>query len=164
MNYIYLAGAVALLVCSGCSGPNARVATHRNQTAALSGDIPENPLQWKVITSSAGKARATMSTLFGNETAVAYARSKAQHDYPPGSSLALVTWRQQEDSRWFGGSIPQAPLSVEVVAVIPAAGPTPAFSYREYEGAPLKAVPSLDASLQANRIAAILSQRAAVMP
>jgi|SRR5271167_1418535 len=32
-------------------------------------------------------------------------------------NLSLVTWKQQEDRRWFGAKIPAASKSVELVAV-----------------------------------------------
>ena len=40
-----------------------------------------------------------MSTLYGNEIAVKYARTHAEHNYPDGAILALVTCSQHEDPR-----------------------------------------------------------------
>jgi hypothetical protein len=101
-----------------------------------------------------------MWTLFGNDLAVQSARSGAAPDYPVGATLALVTWTQQEDPRWFGGKIPAAPKSVEFATV--SAGPS--YLYHEYTGAPLKQVATEQSQMPGPRAAHMLSQRAAVMP
>ena len=62
-----------------------------------------------------------MSTLYGNDVAVRYARMNPQQDYPAGSVLSLVTWVQREDGHWFGAKIPGPVKSVEFVTVT--AGP-----------------------------------------
>ena len=151
------------LTAMGCTAPDSRVETRMNSEAALVGDIPLNPLSLKVITLEADSRASTMSTLFGNDIAVQYRRAHAGSDYPIGSTLSLVTWQLREDPRWFGGNIPSQPKSVEVVAVEAAAGGLPSYSYRAYEGAPLK--PVLNAANQVStRIALLLLKRAAVMP
>lgn len=147
---------IALLL-TGCSAPNARVVTSLNHMAALYGVVPTDPTTWKVITSGLNPSESTMSTLFGNDTAVEYSRTTTQRNYPPGSVLALVTWSQQEDLRWFGARIPAHPKSVELVAV------GPAYSYRSYEGAPLRETKTSQRHAD-ERIAYFLSQRASVMP
>ena len=150
----------ALLLGAGaCSKENSRVETAPNRIAAL-GALPVDPLQGKVITSWIDRRNSTMSTLFGNDLAVQYARSTAHNDYPSGSVLSLVTWQEQEDARWFGGSIPAAPRSVEFVTV--QSGPS--YSYQRYEGSPLKRVESEVVTNQHARVVALLSQRAAVLP
>jgi hypothetical protein len=159
-----LFGAAALLGLMGCSQQNPRAATRLNQDAALTGDLPMNPLAWKVITSAINQQDATMSTLFGDDIAVEYARRNSRHDYPAGSVLALVTWKQQEDSRWFGGRIPAAPKSVEFVTVRVEAEQRRSYSYRDFEGAPLKQQLAYDGNTPNQRAAYLLSQRAAVMP
>ena len=87
-----------------------------------------------------------------------YARTNAEMKYPAGSVLSVVTWSQQEDPRWFGGSIPQKTRAVEFVKVM---GPG-AYSYQRYEGSPLKKVE--DGVAPNDRASYVLSQRAAVMP
>jgi Cytochrome P460 len=154
-----------LLLClMGCAKENPRVLTQLNQAAFLDGALPANPLQWKVITSAIDRKDATMYTLFGNDQAVQYARTNAQHDYPTGSVIALVTWTQQEDPRWFGGSIPAAPRSVEFVTVSVGSDHKPQYSYEDYAGAPLRKVSTQQNSAPDGRTAYLLSQRAAVMP
>jgi hypothetical protein len=156
---IYLLGAVlaaGLVACSDKTNP--RVVTRLNDEAALVGELPSNPLKGKVITSWINKHDATMSTMFGNDVAVQYARTNAEMQYPAGAVLSVVTWSQQEDRRWFGGSIPQKPRAVEFVRVT---GPG-AYSYQRYEGSPLKKVE--DGAAPNDRAAYVLSQRAAVMP
>jgi hypothetical protein len=156
---IYLLGAVlaaGLVACSNKTNP--RVVTRLNDGAALVGELPSNPLRGKVITSWVNKKDATMSTMFGNEVAVQYARSNAEIRYPAGSALSVVTWSQQEDPRWFGGSIPRKTTAVEFVTVT---GPG-VYTYRRYEGSPLKKVE--DGVAPNDRAVYVLSQRAAVLP
>jgi hypothetical protein len=153
-----------LLVVTACSEPNPRVVTTLNKSAELAGDLPVNPLQWKVITSAINKQDATMYTLFGNDQAVQYARTNSQHDYPVGSVLFLVTWTQQEDPRWFGGNIPAAPKSVEFVTVVATDNHQRSYSYQDYEGSPLKNVSTQESPTRQGRTEHLLSQRAAVMP
>jgi hypothetical protein len=114
-----------------------------------------NPLQWRVITSAVNPQDSTMSTLFGNDSAVEYARTHSQHDYPAGSTLALVTWTEREDPRWFGAKIPGAVKSIELVKVSLDAQHRPVVSYQDVG----KNVPA-----QQGRASYLLSQRAAVMP
>jgi hypothetical protein len=115
MCFLTAALSLGLVGCSDRTNP--RVETKLNQDAALVGDLPSNPLQGRVITSWINKRDATMSTLYGNDVAVRYARTSAERMYPAGSVLSVVTWSQQEDPRWFGAKIPQKVESVEFVAV-----------------------------------------------
>jgi Cytochrome P460 len=158
---VCLLSVVLLLGVVGClEKTNPRVETRLNDDAALVGDLPSNPLQDKVITSWIDKKNATMSTLFGNDIAVQYARTNSEMKYPAGSVLSVVTWAQQKDARWFGGNIPKTTKAVEFVTV---KGPG-AVSYSRYEGSPLKKVASVEGSDPNDRAAYLLSQRAAVMP
>jgi len=153
--------ALAPLTFSGCNSTKPEPAS-TNQQAALTGQLPYNPLAWKVITSSVNYRNSTMSTLYGNDTAVAYARSHADHTYPAGSVIALVTWSQREDPHWFGAKIPSTPLSVEFVTIPPSLG-LPA-AYERYQGSPITRMTTIDTEIIAQRTQYLLSQRAAVMP
>lgn len=135
-----------------------------NQSAALTAGLPANPLQWRVITSALNRQDSSMSTLFGNDTAVDYARSNPEHNYPSGSVLSLVTWSQQEDPHWFGARIPAMPKSVEFVTVSLDVDHRPAYSYQDFEGSPLKKIADEDGPMPNQRAAYVLAQRAAVMP
>ena len=148
----------------GCAGAETKISATTNQSASLAGELPANPLQWKVITSAIDKADSTMSTLYGNDLAVSYARANSQHSYPSGSVLSLVTWSQREDDRWFGAKIPNRVKSVEFVFVAAAADGRQSYSYREYEGAPLTMVSEQKGSAPNDRTAYLLAQRAAVLP
>lgn len=164
VNRTYFLSAVLCLSILGCTSENPRVATKLNDGAALNGDLPVNPFQWKIITSAANKQDSTMYTLFGNDIAVRYARTHTQRDYPNGSVLSLLTWSQQEDPRWFGGKIPSAPKSVEFVTVGIDSDQKPSYSYQNFEGAPLKKVTSQEAAAPEGRMTYLINQRAAVMP
>jgi hypothetical protein len=148
----------------GCSGNSSRVSAALNKNAALAGDIPENPLRWKVITSTIDRSDSTMATLFGNDLAVEYVRSHSQKDYPAGSVLSLVTWNQREDPRWFGANIPNRIKSVEFVTVSAQPNEPPSYSYEEYEGSPLAKTTAQEPAVAKERTAYLLSLRAAVLP
>ncbi len=142
--------------CTGCHEPVRKSDfVYTMPLAALQGDLPANPLQWRVITSAISHSDESMSTLFGNDLAVDYSRTHTNHEYPAGAVLTLVTWKQREDARWFGGRIPGKPEAVEMVTV--KAGPV--YVYEKYEGTPLQKV-----SNPGDRAAYLLEQRAAVMP
>jgi hypothetical protein len=164
MKCISAISAVVFLCISGCSDQNPRVTTRLNQEASLIGNLPSNPLQGKVITSWIDKPNSTMSTLYGNDPAVQYARSNSEQHYPSGSSLALVTWRQKEDDRWFGARIPATPQSVEFVTVESTPDHKPWFSYQQFDGSPLAKHSAQEGPTPNDRAAFLLSQRAAVMP
>jgi hypothetical protein len=154
----------------GCAGDKPKISATLNQGAALVGQLPANPLSWRIITSELNAADSTMSTLYGNDLATNYARTSAQRDYPAGSILALVTWTEREDDRWFGAKIPGQVRSVEFVFV-GTSGDTPATSiksthprYEKYEGSPLKLSVSHQVFRPGDRGTYLLSRRAAVMP
>ncbi len=142
----------------------AKVSDVFNGNAALPSDLPYQPFQWRVITSSVDKQNLTMSTLYGNDLAVNHARTSLQGPYPAGAVLSLVTWHQQEDQHWFGGRIPGKVQSIEFVTVDPSSDNKTAYSYQAYEGDSLKKMSSSDASVTRPRIDFILSRRASVMP
>ncbi len=156
---ICLLSAVLAVGLAGCSDKtNSRVVTRLNDEAAVAGELPSNPLKGKVITSWVDRKGATMSTMFGNDVAVQYARTNAEMQYPAGAVLSVVTWSQQEDPRWFGGNIPQGPKAVEVVTVT-APG---TYSYQRYEGSPLKKVAEeVNPNVRGDYL---IGMRAAVMP
>jgi hypothetical protein len=158
-----LLATASLLAMAGCQATNSRLVTKLNTDAAIASNIPMNPLNWRVITSGVDRKNSTMFTVFGNAAAVQYARTNAGLDYPAGSAIALATWHQQEDSRWFGAKIPARVMSVEFVDVRRPLNDGPSSLYRVYEGSPLKE--TTDSKRQTEQRAAyILSLRAAVMP
>jgi Cytochrome P460 len=153
-----------LLGMFGCSGAEPKISASINQSASPDGPLPANPLQWKIITSAINKTDSTMSTLYGNDIAVSYARANSQHSYPSGSVLSLVTWTQREDDRWFGAKIPDRVKSVEFVFVDAAEDGRQSYSYREYQGTPLTMVSEQKGFTPNDRAAYLLGQRAAVLP
>jgi hypothetical protein len=161
---ILLGGLVLSMSLFGCASEETKISAEFNQSASLAGQLPANPLQWKVITSSIDRAGSAMSTLYGNDIAEGYARTSSLHDYPIGAELSLVTWTQIEDARWFGAKIPAQVKSVEFVTVESSPDGTRSFVYQEYAGAPLKMLSTQQSLTPSERTAFILSQRAAVMP
>jgi hypothetical protein len=86
-----------------------------NAAAALPADLPYQPLGWGGITLYGDPRLHTTATLYGDTAAMQAVQ--AHQAYPAGAVLALVTWAQREDPHWFGGRIPDRPLSVEFVQV-----------------------------------------------
>jgi hypothetical protein len=161
MRGIWMLGCLLAVGLVGCEEQvNPRVATRLNTDAQLVGELPSNPLAGGVITSWINEQDRTMSTMFGNDVAVKYARGNADANYPAGAVLQVVTWAQQEDPRWFGGNIPQGARSVEFVTVT---GPG-MTEYQRYEGSPLKKVASVEGTDPRDRASYLTGMRAAVMP
>lgn len=129
-----------------------------NRTASLTGALPFDPFQWKVISAGVTSHDGTMTTLYGNDIAVRRARSSPSNAYPDGAVLALVTWLREPDSRWFGARIPGRVESVEFVTVA-----ANSRSYLEFAGSPLRRTES-GAPRAGSRTEYILGLRAAVMP
>src|SRR5438445_12190636 len=79
--------AFAAAVTAGCSGKTGDNSTLYNQAASFSvpAGLPAGFLEWKVICTMIDRKHQTMSTLYGNDTAVAYARSNRQSHYPKES-------------------------------------------------------------------------------
>jgi hypothetical protein len=121
-------------------------------------------LEGKVICSFINSKEHTMSTLYGNDIAVNFARTHSGRDYPRGTTLSLVTWNQKEDIHWFGAKIPGAIKSVEKVIfgneILANASPV----YEKYEGTPLKKVPLVNLTVGNERLNLILRLHASVMP
>jgi hypothetical protein len=159
----FLSAAVAACAC-GCASDAPRTTATLNQGAALVGELPMNPLAWSVITSSVDPGDGTMGTLYGNDVAVAYARTHSQQDYPAGSVVSFVRWTPMEDPRWFGAKIPGQVKSVEFVIAGAAATGAPQYTYEAYTGDPLKKAPAQQFGTPPERIAYLLSSRAAVLP
>jgi hypothetical protein len=134
-----------------------------NRAAALPNNLPYQPLRWTPITMFVDPAKHTMSTLYGNAQAISavHARSSspAVPQYGAGAVLALVTWVQREDPHWFGGRIPDAPVSVEFLSV----ESKEANSYRRFAGATLSEEHSNPAAV-AQRTSFLMSLRPTSMP
>jgi len=60
MKKTYLLGVVLLVSIFGCSGDEARISATMNELATLVGELPANPLQWKVITSAVSPGDSTI--------------------------------------------------------------------------------------------------------
>lgn len=160
---------IAAVLCAAsalaaCAQPRPKVSAELNRDAFPVGNLPANPLHWKLISSSIDTARSTMSTLYGNDVAVTYVRSHAEHSYPPASILSLVTWSQKEDNRWYGAQIPNRVQSVEFVFVTATPENLPHYAYQLYSGSPLVKNSSEEGLAPSDRAIYLLSQRAAVLP
>lgn len=123
-----------------------------------SDELKENPLLMHPITSSVQPTDSIMSTLYGNDIAFEYAKRNLAVNYPEGSVLYEVNWKQKPDELWFGANVPKEILSVEKITV------DKGFSkYELFEGKTLKKIDN-DEAKQNLRKDHILSQRMAVSP
>jgi hypothetical protein len=121
-------------------------------------ELAENPLLMNAITSSVQPKEGTMSTLYGNEIAFNYAQKNTGANYPPGTVLYEVTWKQKPDEVWLGGNIPKSIYSVERI-VFNDSG----MIYEKYQGKPLKRITGNIADKD-SRKDFIISQKMAVSP
>ena len=131
-----------------------------NEHAMLPNIFRFDTLQLKVMSSYINKKSGTMSTLYANPFALSNA-FKNDTSHKAGEVLALVTWKQQADSSWFGADIPGDLQSVEIIKTTIAAK-TALITYKKYTGSNLSPAP--DSLHQEGRIAYILNQRPSVMP
>jgi len=167
---------IILLVCllfGACKTKVDKASLYNTEASFTKDDsLPFNPLEWPVITTVMNTKKHTMSTLYGNEIALAHARDSANQYYPPGSVLCLVTWAQQEDKHWFGANIPKKIQSIEVATFDSANGER----YTNYQGTPLREyltvkmrdLPLISdihkTTLASERMAYIIGQRMLVVP
>ncbi len=146
--------ALASLLAS-CSSP---VPSEKiiNSPASIPESFALNKL--KVINTSINRKLKTMSTLYGNEAALA--RAKAATTPSAGESLTLVTWQQKPDENWFGANIPGKVAMIEKINILP--GATTDVQYEKYVGEHLTL--NKDTAGAATRIAYILQQHASELP
>lgn len=123
-----------------------------NQAASLPDTVGSHPLTGKVITSFVNSREGTMSTLYGNDAAVKAARTGQA--YPAETVVSLVTWSQKDDHHWFGGRIPNAVRSIEVISE---------STYSYYDGETRIKKTMTPAEIQ-TRIKYITALKASVMP
>ena len=164
MRTTFLLIAILSLSSHGCTSRRTGADELINHKASPRGDLPFNPLQWRVISSSVNTRDSTMSVLYGNDIAVRHARTDPRQPYPAGSIISLVTWAEEEDPHWFGAKTPGEVKSVEFGAAGESQALTPAYSYQIYEGAPLKKTATEGANNPDSRISDLLGRRALVMP
>lgn len=150
----------ALFLLSGCAEKpdNAELI---NTAAALPASMNFTKMGLKVITSGINQHQATMFTLYGNNLALE--RSKGL-DLPamPAETLALITWKQQDDKHWFGARIPGELQSVEWIKTVKGSNGKTQVNYQRLEGKELEL--SKDTSGNTQRINDIFAFQPSVMP
>jgi Cytochrome P460/Haem-binding domain len=123
----------------------------------------ESGMEENVISSSIRRQDGTMSTLYGNQIAVHFARTQEMGQYPEGSRLTMVTWKQKEDDHWFGARIPGPVQIVETVFVSDSGGKL----YPLYERKDMNSTGAFTARVTADtklRTSYILGQHPSIMP
>ncbi len=156
-----IATAIIILSLTACSAPPLEGAGQLNKAASLPATFDFNKMGLKALTSSVNRRNSTMSTLYGNSTAFDYVTNTPDNNYRAGSVLALITWKQQEDKRWYGANIPGELLTIEMVKT----GADPGnVSYERYEGQALSPAPKTDTLQQNARIRYIMALKPNVLP
>lgn len=155
-NIVYLVlGFLFIVSCHSQEKEN----LNRSASVQENDELLENPLLMIPITSSVQPKESTMSTLYGNETAAAYAKVNSDSRYPDGSELYEVTWKQKPDELWFGANVPKEIFSVEKISIYNGYS----HKYEIYKGKPLKKK-SIAKDEEISRISFILLQKMAVSP
>ena len=160
MKTSHILFAASVLILSACNNRKP-VEELLNKKAAIPASFNFSKAGLKVITSSINKKEQTMSTLYGNDLALKTAISGST-SYLRGENLTLVTWKQQDDDRWFGAKIPGDLLSVEVVKIISSNTGNIITNYQRFTGKEL--VADTDTAHQQERMRYIFSQKPSVMP
>lgn len=142
---------VFLSACISETENNLNLQASLNKTEGLT----VNPLLENVITSSINPKAGTMQILYGNKIAWDYVNTHTDLQYPKGSVLYSVTWRQKPDSLWFGANIPKEIVQIEQVSF-----ENEQPKYERFQGSPLQKTDATDSS----RLAYILSQKMAISP
>lgn len=153
-----MAGIVVTL--SACDGNKVKNAGELNTKASLPASLNFTSLGYEVITSSINKKLGTMSTLYGNKLALTTAIA-GTNDVKAGEEFALITWKQQNDDRWFGAKIPGDLQSVETIKTVEN-GTLVTVNYKCFDGKAL--APHTDTLKNAERIKYIFAQQPSVMP
>jgi hypothetical protein len=164
MKFTRVSLALLIFAMAGCSNHRTPPAGLLNTEASPPSGLPYAPLEWRVIASTVDNRDSTMSTLFGNDAAVSYARTSSQYSYPPGAMLAVVCWYQQNDPHWFGGKIPGRVKSIEFVGVDSTSNQPPSYTYEKFAGASMKKSPVQPTIVTKARVDQLLKQQPSVMP
>jgi hypothetical protein len=159
MKLAYLLFPALILSLSACSGhkdPQESV----NKEASLPASFNFSKLGLKVISSSVNQKNSTMSTLYGNDLALKVAKTGSA--VQPDEVLAMITWKQQEDKRWFGAKIPGQIVSLEMLKTTRGITTESIIDYQRFEGSKLAL--KKDTAGDAESINYIFAQKPSVMP
>lgn len=147
---------LSLSACSGHKDPQESV----NKEASLPASFNFSKLGLKVISTSLNQKQGTMSTLYGNDAALK--AFKTSQNTQPDEVMALITWKQQADKRWFGAKIPGQLLSLEMLKTTRGIATESIIDYQRFEGS--KLVLKKDTTGNAKSINYIFAQKPSVMP
>lgn len=131
-----------------------------NQKASLPENFKLSDKQQNVITTFINNRTHTTSILYGNSKAL-LAAGKSGLNRTPGEAFTLVTWRQQDDTHWFGARIPGDLLSAETLELSDINNKI-SYHYQKFEGKDLTKL--ADTTGNADRIKFITSQKASIIP
>lgn len=149
----YLLLAASLTAC--------QQAENRNDAAALPQSFDFSKMHLKTISSVINPATRTTSTLYGDTSALS---SLKMSDSARGGekTLVFITWKQQEDARWFGARIPAGLQMIEVLKTNTGFKDQGQVVYQRYDEKGV--AKNTDNNEQQNRVRFISSIKPAVMP
>lgn len=158
MKYFILTITFSFLLCS-C---NKALPENRNEQASLPEKFNFKEMKLKAITTFIHPENHTTSTLYGNENAY---NALLHSDSTPSNSsknLVLITWKQQDDPKWFGAKIPGSLVSIETLKTNTNFKDLQNITYEFLPGGHLEK--NIPASDNGKRIKDILAVQPAVMP
>ncbi|QNK61565.1 hypothetical protein H7F33_13480 [Pedobacter sp. PAMC26386] len=136
---------------------------NRNDKASIPESFGFEAMKLKTITTFIDSKAQTTSTLFGNQEA--YETMKNTSAQVDGvKKLILVSWKLEEDPKWFGAMVPGGLLSIEELASSNFFNTDLPIQYDKLEGRSLKKNGTISAWEKQNRINLILSLKPAVAP
>lgn len=131
-----------------------------NEKARLPVSFNFDSLKLKVMASFINAKLGTISLLYANSPVIKNSY-KVKRSHSAGEVMALITWKQQPDTNWFGARIPGALQTLELIEII--ADPShPIITYKRYRGRNL--LIDKDTLGQLTRTKYILELQPSVMP
>ncbi|PQA96738.1 hypothetical protein B0A69_01300 [Chryseobacterium shigense] len=135
---------------------------NRNEQASLPEKFNFKEMKLKAITTFIHPENHTTSTLYGNENAY---NALLHSDSTPSNSsknLVLITWKLQDDPKWFGAKILGSLVSIETLKTNTNFKDLQNITYEFLPGGHLEK--NIPASDNGKRIKDILAVQPAVMP
>jgi Haem-binding domain/Cytochrome P460 len=65
----------------------------------------EKRSEGKLISFSVNRKDQITTIFYGNDRAATYARTHPDHNFPDGSMITAISWKQKEDDHWYGARL-----------------------------------------------------------
>lgn len=160
MKKLILVVFVTNFLLSACNNNTDKI-QQINERASLPASFKFSDLGLKVMASFINKKNGTTSVLYANNMALIQATS-GDSTCVVGEVMALVTWKQKADDRWFGAQVPGNLQSVELVNTTTDGKMGLSTNYKKYIGEHL--LTDTAAKNSEERIKYISKQQPSIMP